>query len=311
MEDLEIPIQDTAKTVEETIYAEPEGTKIMQAFKWFKEVGFDKNWVYRNNEVGFAENLVKLSRGEPIDFLIWNCIGFKWFEDARDEMPSCSINNNLDAAITPFFRERIQEIAKVLSTIGNPNVTILVPSNEAFDGRVWKYRQSREEREDVISQVVSGLTNTFKGIPLPPNASLNVTRWDDYLASRCIEGRPEDYSEKGENRLRESANFRKIVKEATKSGRGYFAQNGIINIRDDVFEKRQVMYYGVYAGEGVAFEELQAKRRGITVINFEEMRVPQMAFLGALGNLAIVTPIKSEEMVGYYRWEERQIAKRK
>ncbi len=311
IEELEVPARKRERKAEEIIYSEPEGAKIMQVFQWFKEVGLGKNWVYKGNEAAFAENLVKLSRGEPVDFLIWNCIGFKWFEDAKGDMATCDISDNLDAAITPFFQQRIQETAAALSVIGNPNITILVPSNEAFDARVWKYRQSEEEREGIIDQAVDGLADIFELLPLPQNVRLDVMRWDDYLTSRCVRGIPEDYSQEGENRLRKSKGFGKIIKEAVQSGRGYFASNGIKNISDEVFASRQVMYYGVYAGEGVVFEELQERGRGVVVVNFEEKRVPQMVFLGALGNLAIVTPISTSVMVNYYQWETRQIGKRK
>lgn len=310
MPELDVPIKVKNKTVGEIIYAELEGEKIMRGFQWFKEVGFGKNWIYRNNEAAFAENLVRLSRGEPVDFLIWNCIGFKWFENPKGEMPSCEINNNLDAAITPYFSRRIQELSVVLSDIRNPEITILLPSNEAFDGRVWKYKQSYEEREEVINEALAGLTGNLKDIPLPPKAKLKIMRWDEYLKSRGAMKTPEEYSQEGEIRVRQSASFEKIIREAVKSGRGYFAQNGIKNIRDEVFLAREIMYYGVYAGEGVAFEEFQERGRGIVVINFEEMRVPQMAFLGSRGSLPVVTPIKPEEMMGYYRWETRQNQKR-
>ncbi len=310
MEELEAPSKPKTKTVEEVIYAEPKGQKIMQVFEWFKQIGFGKNWVYKTNEVTFAENLAKLSRGEPVDFLTWNCIGFSWFEDPKGEMPTCDINTNSDAAITPFFKDRIQQTITALAAIGNPELTILIPSNEAFDGRVWRYRQPYEERELVINDAVAGLTESFGDLSLPRNTRLNVMRWDNYLRSRGLESTPEDYSRAGEDRIRQSVNFTKITREAVRSGRGYFAQNGVRKITDEALLARQIMYYGVYAGEGVAFEDLQGRGRNVVVVNFEEMRVPQMAFLGSGGNLSIVTPIKSEQMVSYYRWEARRVQKR-
>lgn len=310
MEELEAPSQPKTKTVEEIIYTKSEGQKIMRVFEWFKQVGLGKNWIYRGNEIAFAENLAKLSQGEPVDFLIWNCIGFEWFEDSNEGMPTCNINNNLDAAITPFFKDRIQEVARALATIGNPDTTILLPSNEAFDGRVWKYRQSQEERARIINETVCGLEEIFRVLPIPCNARLRVMRWDDYLKSREAIRNPEEYSKEGEARVRQAANFEKIIREAVRSGRGYFAQNGVRNIAEEELLARQIMYYGVYAGEGVAFEEFQQKGRGVIVVNFEEMRVPQMAFLGSGGILPVVTPIKLEEMISYYRWEARQVQKR-
>lgn len=309
MEALEIDTVPAKKSVEALLYSEPNGQDLMRVFEWFKQVGFGKNWVYKDQQSLFAENLVKLSRGEPVDFLIWNCIGFKWFADGKN-MPTCDIRDNLDAAITPYFQERIKELAQVLSSIGDPQITILVPSNEALDERVWRYRQSNSEREAIITITTEELAQEFTEFSLPTNARLQVLRWDDYLRSKNIKATAQRYSQEGEMRLKTNPNFEQMVNEAVRSGRGYFAQNGITGISDEVFAKRQIQYYGVYAGEGVVFEELQQKGQGVVVINFEEMRVPQMAFLGARGILSIVTPITNQEMVNYYQWEARQIAKR-
>ncbi|RJQ24833.1 hypothetical protein C4577_06845 [Candidatus Parcubacteria bacterium] len=299
------------KSVEEIIYTEAEGTKIMKVFEWFQKVGFGKDWIYGQNAAKFAENLVKLSQGKPVDFLIWNCIGFKWFKNQRGEMPTCSINNNLDAAITLYFSQRIQEIAEVLSSIGNPNITILIPSNEAFDSRVWKYLQSQEEREWIINSTATFLKAKFNSLMLPSNASIDFLRWDEYLNKNNATKKPQEYSKDGETAVKSSPNINKIKREGLKSGKTYFAQNGITNIENDVLEERELKYYGVYAGEGVFFEEMQMRGNGIVIVNFEEMRCCQMAYLGSQGNLTIVTPIKNNEMRRYYQWEERQIAKRK
>lgn len=311
MEELEIPVKKRKRNASEIIYESIKSSDVMRVFQWFKDVGLDKNWIYKTNEAAFAENLVRLAGGEPTDFLIWNCIGFKWFMDAKGNMPTCEINDNLDAAITPFFRQRISEMANILSSIGDPNITVLVPSNEAFNQRVWKYRQPEEERNVVINQAVDGLSNIFETVIFPCNVNFKVMRWDEYLQLMGADKKPQEYSDEGERRLRQSVNFEKIVKEAVKNGRGYFTSYGIKNIKDDVFKARQIMYYGVYAGEGVAYEELKSKGQNIVVVNFEEMRVPQMAFLGALGDLSIVTPIKTNEMMKYYQWETRQVAKRR
>lgn len=312
MEELSIttPDQITKKSIQEIIYSEPNGRDIMNVFQWLKETGFGRNWVLGNSEQLLAESLTKFSRGESTDFLIWNCIGFKWFGSPDGQFPTCNITNNLDVAISLYFRNKVQEMAETLATIGDPNITILVPSNEAFDERAWQYRQPYDEREKIINDAVEGLRNGYEDVLLPPNATVNVMRWDDFIQSRGVERDLQEYSSEGERRVRESDNFNKIVREAIKSGRSYFGQNGIGNVSDEAFAERQPRYYGVYAGEGVAFEELQQKGRNIVVINFEEMRVPQMAYLGARGNLPVITPITEKEMVGYYRWEARKIQER-
>lgn len=311
MSDLELRANiQSSGAVERILYKEPNGKKLMKVFEWFRSKG-DRNWVLGANSVGFADNLVKLSKGSPVDFIIWNCIGFKWFPSAGGQFPSCAITDNLDAAITPYFGHRIQEIAQTLSTIGDPRFTVLVPSNEALNPDVWPYIQTDQERELIVDNAVSGLRYRLGSLPLPDNASLQVMRWDEYLRSKGLEKHPNEYSFEGVERLINDPKLERIITEAIRSGTAYFAQNGIIGIEKSILASRQLQYYGVYAGEGVAFEEIQGKGTGVVVINPEEMRVSQMAFLGARGNLVVVTPIKLKEMQGYYQWETRQIKKRR
>lgn len=312
MEELEVPLRQRTETVEEIAYREPQGRKIMNVMEWMKKVGAGRNWIYQNNEVGMALNLAKLARGELVDFPIWNCIGFEWVPDKNGEMPFCNITNNLDAAIVVYFAKKIEETSRVLASIGNPNIKILIPSNEALNKTgVWKYKQSEDERENILNETVSGLTSFSSKLSLPSACSLEVKRWDNYLISAGAKYSSDYYSQQGVQRLRESSNFGKVVKEGVKSGLAYFAQNGVTNIDKTVLEKREIGYYGIYSGEGVFYEEAQEAGRGIVILNFEEMRVSQMSFVGARGDLVIATPISSEQMTAFYQWEKAQIAKRK
>lgn len=312
MAELEVQATVLPKTIEEIIYSEPNGNDIMDVFQWFKENGFGENWVVGNNERQFASTLVSFSQGKPTDFPVWNCIGFQWIKDTRGGFPFCNLRNNLDAAISIYYQDTIQEMCEMLSFIGTPQVSILLPSNEALDERVWRYRQPLEERQDVIAQAVAGINARFQDVRLPSNATVQAVRWDDFLKSRGAQKTAEEYSEEGEKRVKASPNFLKIRREAIKSGRKYLEQNGITNVtNDDLLAERQIMYYGVYAGEGVAYEELQASGRNIAVVNFEEMRVSQMAYLGSNANTVFVTPITWQQMQGFYQWEKQQIRKRK
>ncbi len=298
-------------TVEEIIYAEPDGNDVMDVFKWFKEVGFGENWILGGNERLFAKNLTTFSQGEVTDFLIWNCIGFDWIKDPKGGFPFCNIRNNLDAGNTIYFKNKIQDMIEMLSFIGNPQISILVPSNEAFDERVWRYRQPVDKRDSIINETVNGLNERFKDISLPDNAVVKAVRWDEFIAARGAQKTPQQYSAEGEKRIRSSINFQKIYRESIRSGRRYLKQNGITNVTNDgLLASRQIMYYGVYAGEGVSYEEQQRNGRNVIIVNFEEMRVSQMAYLGANGNTSFVTPIKWQQMQEFYQWEARQIAKR-
>lgn len=286
-------------------------TTVNQVVDWFRLAGPEKNWVYGGKEQLLRDSLLNFANGIPTDFLIWNCIGFRWFAKPNGEFPSCTINNNLDASITVYFQERIKETMEILSSLGNPAVTVLIPSNEAFDARVWEYQQSEEEREDIINDAVSGLSERLSALELPATTSLSVKRWDDFLKDRGASRAPVEYSLEGENRLKNLPQFsKKILPEGIRSGRSYLAKNGIDTITDEALAKRQPQYYGVYAGEGVAFEELKKNGNNIIVINFEEMRVPKMAYLGAKEDLPIVSPVTNDEREAFYRSETRKIQKR-
>lgn len=308
MSDLEIDSKNAEQSSIDSVYTQENAQDILDVYRWFQDIGFGKNWLYKQKDALFVQSLIRLSRGEPVDFLIWNCIGFQWFADPKGAMPTCNITNNLDAAITPFFQNKIYDIETVLSTLGKPRITILAPSNEALDtSGVWRYEQSEGERKIILNETVTGLQRIFCS---RLNTNIQVMSWQEYLLSRGARYDSQYYSKQGEYRLRSSKKFNKIIKEAVKSGQGYFAQNKITNIQNTMLRDREIAYYGVYAGEGVAFEELQKRGQGIVIVNFEEFRVPQMEFLGANGNLSILTPIKENEMLSYYRWEARQVANR-
>lgn len=311
MDELMVPApEELPNTLEEIIYTGEKGNDIMDVFNWFKEGGLGSNWVLGGNERRFAKDLVDFSQGKPTDFIIWNCIGFQWKNDLKGGFPLSDISPNLDASIAWYFKAKIKDMCEWLSCIGNPEVSILVPSNEALDERVWRYTQLAEEREGVINQAVTGLSDKFKTMPVPENVCLQVTRWDDFLLRRSAEKTQTAYSQEGENRVRESKNIAKITKEAVGSYRRYLQDNGIKNLKDDELANRRIMYYGVYAGEGVFYEEQKKRNRNTIVVNFEEMRVAQMGYLGSDGSATFVTPITLPQIQKYYRFENSQTTQR-
>jgi hypothetical protein len=313
MKELEVgDIKSTkGKQVEKIIYYEPDGKDIMSIYNYLKEAGSGKNWLLGENEEMLAEALVSFSRGVPTDFIIWNCLAFKWSQTSPGSFPICEINDSLDTAISIYNMDRLGRIMKMLSGIGNPELTVLIPSSEAFDERLWEFSQSFQAREEVVSRAVNGINASFSSMPLFANAGVRAMRWDEYLVSRGAKMTAQDYSISGESKLRKSANFNKILKESEASGRSYFAQNGISNIASDILGEQQLRFYGLYAGEGIAFQEIQENGRNVIVINFEEMRAAQLTYLGADANLPIITPISGKEMSDYYKWKADKIKKRK
>lgn len=298
-------------SLKEQAFGEINGEKIWEVFNWFKEIGFGGKWVYGSRERLFLEDLIALSKGETVDFQIWNCIGFEWFENPTGDYPFCDLNDNLDVAIAWYFKNRIVEIASRLSKLGQANLVILIPSNEAFYEKMWNYRQSQNEREQIINRTRDWLNEKFFTIEIPKNATIAAMRWDEYLISRGITDDPQTFSEQGEQRIIISSNYKEILEEAVRNGLAYFKKNKV-SVNPRLIAPRRIRYYGVYAGEGIVskFMRLVLKRR-IVVLNFEEMRIAKMEDLGADGNISIITPAKGEEIEKYYQFENETVQRRK
>lgn len=305
MSELEMEASQNSSPLEEVLADEPFRAEILQIMDLLKAQGFGNKWILGQQESLLAENLVKLSRGEPCDFLIWNCIGFTdWEQGNKGKMPACNITSNEEAAITRYFQDEIIKLSQILSTIGDPQFTILLPTNEAFDPNVWNYKQPINEREQVMDDAVVALQRLYSQVAIPKNAKISVKRWDTYLDEKNASRKPTEYSELGYKMLMDSPDREKIEREAIRSGMAYYSRKGI-RVTEKVLAEMQLRYYGVYAGEGVVFDELQRRGDGIIVLNFEEFRCAQNAFRGAGGNLAVVTAITDTQMKSYYQWEER------
>jgi len=94
-----------------------------------------------------------------------------------------------------------------------------------------------------------------------------------------------------------------------KSARAEFGAKGM-KLDTETLLAIQTAYYSMYVGEGVAFDELARQGRNIIILNFEEMRVPQLEYLGAQGNITIITPAKAREIKAFYDWKNKKIAYR-
>lgn len=272
---------------------------VKKVIDWFKKQR-RKKWVLGENEKLLKDDLSSLANGEPVDFICWNCLEFKWRQDPQNNYPACVLESGVDNSIVLFQLPRLQEMAKTLSALGKPEFIVLAPTNEAFYPEMWTYSQSEEERSQVVESAVSGLNSTFKKSVDTDKINIKAMRWDEYLKSRGVSEDPKEYSLRGERKVRQSSNFPTIEKEAVKNGVEYFEQNGI-TVNPDKIAVKRIRYYGVYAGEGIALSEIRATKRKVIVVNFEEFRVPKMALLGADGKLPIVTPISDQEMNEYYR----------
>lgn len=301
------------KTAKEMIYDEPKGQQIMEVYRWFEQFGGgrQKNWITGKEDV-LAEKLIELARGQEVDFLIWNCFGFAWQQDKPGEYPTATLINKLDTAITDYFSPRIQEMINQLSRIGNPQVVILVPTNEvlADESDIWKYSQTRPVREQLVNETIPGFSSITASIELQPGVNpIQVMRWDEYLIKSQANSQ-EFYTEAGINVLNALPANAGIAGKATQQAIEFFDQYGVQLNKTEELTQRQIKYLGMYTGEGVASKGNIIGNRNMVWVNFEEGNVKASQLIGADGDIAILTPATQNEITDYYRWKKKVISER-
>ncbi|QQS39509.1 hypothetical protein IPM62_02765 [Candidatus Woesebacteria bacterium] len=292
------------------ITQEPNADKLFNVYSWFREQGTKSSWILGDSELLFANNLIRFSKGEATDFLIWNCMGFYWTKAWRDKFPKVDVVANVDESIALYYINKLKEIAKNLSPIAPPTFTILLPTNEVFDNTyssLGLYSQSTDERQEIIEQTQVGLQSEFK--KSAPELSIGVLTWEEYLTKITAPRTQNEYTKLGNIKLTSSPNFRSIKNEMLQSAKARFTRKGI-NLDPKVLLAIQEAYYSMYVGEGTAFSEMTQRDRNILILNFEEMRVSQLEYLGADGNITILTPIKPNDMTEFYKWKNKQIENR-
>lgn len=289
------------------------GGNIAEIINWLKGKR-RRRWLLeqdekRNNEKLLIDDLDKFSKGKPTDFIIWNCLNFEWKQEPQGGYPPCRISNNLETSIALYFLPRFKQVAEQFSAIGNPAITLMVPSSEATYESMWSYLQPKTEREQIVDNAVSELNLKLQETEFPDSVTIRAMRWDEYLKSRGITKEPEEYSKEGEQRIWESSDVDRITREAVNNGIEYFGRFGI-EVNPEKIAPKRIRYYGMYEGEGAAMADVRQNGFGVIVINFEELRVSKMALRGAKGKLPIITPVTDEEMTAYYQWET-EVKKRK
>ncbi len=278
----------------------------------------DKQWLTGREDL-LLERLAQIARGEEVDFLIWNCLGFEFVPDEEGGFPKTIVTSNLDTAITRFFADQLGEVMQIVSSLGNANFVILVPTNEGLgDGLgIWRYVQSKNERQSIIDQAITEFGEIIEMIELYSGSiGISVMRWDDYLElSECGLDQNEITGIGIESSYfsdAESLDYREEVLAQGKSTlRDYSSE---LDLDDPMVEQailaRQLRFKGVYRGEGAVSRGNRIGNRDMVWLNFEGAGVKEDQLAGAQGNIAIVTPISQSAIQGYYR-SKREILNRK
>jgi hypothetical protein len=262
-----------------------------------------KHWILeaddkQQNEKLLAKDLTELSEGKPTDVILFNCLTFEWEKekDSPGKYPACRVKSEPETSIALFNLPRIQEMTTELAKIGNTEIIVMVPSTEATSERVWRYAQSRQERETIVDEAVDKLNQV---LPKP----IIANRWDTYLKTRGITIDPDDYSLAGENLLKQLPSFQAQLPEIISGEVEYFQQIGI-EVDPNEIKDSSISYFGMYAGEGITMKDIKNKgQRQVVVANFEEFRVAKTTLAGAQGQLSIITPTSDKEMTAYYKWK--------
>ena len=307
IDDLGIEQLKPQESVEEIIYSSDKGPQVMKAYKQIETLG-ERNFVLGGDKGSLAKALLNFADGAETDFIVWNCAGFEWKKDPRSRFPKCEIVENSNESMALYYAPRIREIAKILVSLSKPEFTILLPSNEVDDSkyeRLGIYSQPAAVRLSVLQETKAKIDEGFRSYTLQPH----VTTWSEFLQSRGLQNNQSFYSSNGSEVLRQSPKFPKIKEEMLKSARAEFGAKGM-KLDTETLLAIQTAYYSMYVGEGVAFDELARQGRNIIILNFEEMRVPQLEYLGAQGNITIITPAKAREIKAFYDWKNKKIAYR-
>jgi len=301
------PADSKETSAQRSNYKETQTGVVAEVVNWLRDQGSRKDWVLGGKDDLLAKRLNQLASGEKIDFLIWNCIGFQWEQDKPGGVPKCDLVSNHSESLAVYYKSKITEISQQIVKLGQATITVLVPSNEAFNAgydRLGIYRQDVVARNRLLDQTVDELKADLADTSLPNGITLTVKRWDKYVKDIGVDVPQEQLSEAGIDCMKASPQAKNIRLEMISSGLKKFRSKNLV-VSEATAEKVNIPYYGMYVGEGLVL-----KNQPVVVLNFEEMRVSQLEFLGASGDLAIVTPIKPKEMSAFYQWKNALIAKR-
>ncbi len=265
-----------------------------------------KKWLYDQNSLpNFKADLAALRRDEPVDFVLWNCLEFSWINNGYNQYPSCEVNSDLSTAISVYFQPQITQFAQNLLTLGPARFTILTPSSEVTDPKIWSYTQSLSDRLKLLSNTTKQLQLAYSSIP-----SFQVQTWSQFLASQGEFTNPIDFTDFAQTLITQSPQLETLRQQAIKSDQQYLNQFGI-NLKPEVLRQSAIRYFAMYYAEGLAFAQLRRQGKRIVLINLEEYRVPQLTNLGSAATLPIITPVSSEEINNYYQWKKQYIRQTK
>lgn len=240
-----------------------------------------------------TKRLNELAAGRNVPVVVFNCLDFGWEQSTPGDYPLAVVRDEVFTSNATYYKEQITDTRQQLLTIGNPEITIIVPDSELFDTNVFPFKQDINERFALREAVTAKLQEVF-----PPDSGISVISWSTYCETQELMA-PTWYTQKNYEKIgQDPVLVKKVIKQA-KDSRQHFVRGGldpeyIASIPDDVMADMTAQYLAMYAGEGEALKDSKT-----IVINLEDMRVSAWYQRGADGQLPVVTPVNPTD---WYRW---------
>lgn len=244
-----------------------------------------------------TQRLTELAQGRNVPVVVFNCLDFSWEQARPGEYPLAVVRDEVLTSNATYYREQIADIRKNLSTIGNPDVTVVVPDSELLDTNVFPFKQGIEERLGLREAVAGKLKEVFT-----TDSGISVLAWSEYCKKQGLI-LPQAYTAQNFEKIMADPKLAKKVKDQAKDSRKHFVRGGldpkyVASISDETMLTMTGQYLAMYAGEGQALKDSRA-----IVINLEDTRVRAWYERGADGQLPVVTPVNPTE---WYKWRNAQ-----
>lgn len=245
------------------------------------------------------ERLTALTNGERVPIIFFNCISFSYSENELCGYPLAIPQTETETSNVNFYRNDVRTIVRMLQTLGNPDVRVIVPDSE-FDTRVMNIPFSMEQTDEASLRIKTSLQERLDILPVTINL-LSEFNAEYGLTS------PEYYTEQNYLKIKKEGGIKKkyITSEKEYFRRQNISETYIASLTDDVIQERVSWYFGMYAGEGQALRDSKA-----IVINLEDDdRVATWLTRGATQDLKdktqsplpILTPVNTKDCVQWKR----------
>lgn len=244
--------------------------------------------------------LGELLEGRNVPVPIFQCIDFEWIVAQTGQYPKVIAKTDLVTPICGFYERDILEITKKLSTLGTPQLLIIIPDSELYDYRAFSFAQSLQERRQMALDYQIALPKRLTRIC---DAGGSIMLWSEYCSAFGLAS-PQENTTKNREMIKQDKVLEKKIRGQAKDSRKFLIGQGldpayVAGISDEEMEEKVGWYCAMYAGEGEALLD-----SGAITINLEDGRVPAWFQRGADNLLPILSPVDPNN---FYTWRKQRI----